>query len=264
MITSKDQLGYLLRFEKIPVRIVSLVPSLSELLVDLGLSDNLIGITKFCIFPEEVFKSTEKIGGTKQLNLQKIMDLKPDFILANKEENQKEQIDVLRSKFPVWISDIYNIKDCLNLIEDLGEIFQIQDKAKELTDNIKRNFAALNSNNSLKLLKNKTVRYFIWKKPYMVAGKNTFIDHILSSVIGMKNDTTTERYPEIDLKKICAPDFIFLSTEPYPFQEKHFKEFKQLFPNAKIALVDGTYFSWYGSRLTKTPDYLKKLITQIE
>ncbi|SHM03531.1 helical backbone metal receptor [Mucilaginibacter sp. OK098] len=254
-----DQLNRGVNLPSVPKRIISVVPSQTELLFYLGLDEEIIGITKFCIHPADKFKSTTKIGGTKQLDIAKIISLKPDLIIANKEENERSQLEELMQHFPVWISDISDLDGALQMIAGVGALVGKHKEALALNNNISLKF------NELKLAPlDLHVAYFIWRKPYMVAGKNTFIDDMLQKC-GLVNAFEKERYPEIDalLLREAKPDVILLSSEPYPFKEKHIVELKAIIPNAVIKLVDGEMFSWYGSRLLDTPAYFNTLISEL-
>ncbi|MFC4211181.1 helical backbone metal receptor [Pedobacter lithocola] len=238
-----------------PKRIISVVPSQTELLFDLGLDKEIIGLTKFCIHPIEKFASRTKVGGTKKLNIDLIEDLKPDLIIGNKEENSQSDIEELAQYFPVWMSDIYTLNDAMKTITQIGELVDRQPEAGYLNHLISAGF------NDLKTLAaqhhiDKKVAYLIWRKPYMAAGKNTFIDDILLCN-GMTNIVNVERYPEITLETLQTLncDMVLLSSEPYPFNEKHISEIQTAMPNSKIILVDGEMFSWYGSRLVKAVQY---------
>jgi ABC-type Fe3+-hydroxamate transport system substrate-binding protein len=251
-----DQLNNTIESKSFPKRVISLVPSQSELLWDLGLREELIGITKFCIHPQEMFKSIERVGGTKTLNIEKIRALQPDLIIGNKEENEQSQILELQKEFTVWMSDIYTLEDSLTMIEKVGALVNRVDAAKTITNNIQTSF--------LNLLKvNKSVLYFIWREPYMAAGNATFIGDMLKR-IGFENKLSDEqaRYPELNLDeiKLLNPELIFLSSEPYPFKANHIKELQDILPYSKIVLVDGELFSWYGSRLQKSVAYFNELI----
>lgn len=255
--TFKDQMGRQISVGKLPGRIISLVPSQTELLFDLGLKDEVVGITKFCIHPREMFLSKTKVGGTKKLDLQKIRDLRPDLIIGNKEENDQHQILELMKEFPVWMSDIYDLNDALEMIRAIGGLCGKEETAEKIAMAIKNGFDKI-STGSFEGLR---VAYFIWKDPWMLAGKNTFISNILNRA-GLCNATELERYPELSSDQIAylKPDLIFLSTEPYPFKDQHIAELKKICPDAKIRLVDGEMFSWYGSRLLHTPDYLRSIL----
>jgi ABC-type Fe3+-hydroxamate transport system substrate-binding protein len=259
MAVYHDQLNRRIDLPVIPKRIISVVPSQTELLFYLGLDEEVIGITKFCIHPAAKFKSKIKIGGTKQLNIEQIRDLKPDLIIANKEENEQSQIEALMHICPVWISDISNLEEAYDMINRVGVLVGKEPAAAGLAGDLKSRFSQLN----IPPL-NLRVAYFIWRKPYMAAGRETFINDLLQKC-GLINVFQEERYPEISEAKIkvAQPDVVLLSSEPYPFTQRHIDEFKHLLPKSKILLVDGELFSWYGSRLLHAPAYFKQLIENI-
>jgi ABC-type Fe3+-hydroxamate transport system substrate-binding protein len=259
MFIYRDQLNREVTLPSVPKRIISIVPSQTELLFDLGLSEEIIGITKFCIHPKDKIEQVAKIGGTKQLDIEKIKMLQPDLIIANKEENERSQVEVLIDICPVWISDISDLPGAFDMIERVGELVGKSNEAKALVTKIKQQFANLSIRPS-----GKRAAYFIWRKPYMVAGKGTFIDSMLQSC-GLKNAFELERYPEINPERLCEanPDVILLSSEPYPFKEKHIDELKAIVPHAIIKLVDGELFSWYGSWLLHAPPYFERLMTDL-
>jgi ABC-type Fe3+-hydroxamate transport system substrate-binding protein len=261
MLFYTDQLGNNIELSSVPKRIISLVPSQTELLHYLGLEAEVIGITKFCIHPSTWFKTKQRIGGTKQLNIEKIKSLAPDFIIANKEENTREQIEELQKLFPVWISDIYTLDDACDMISKLGIILEKEEATRTLISSIKHNFQLLSvpENKS-----SKSVLYLIWNQPKIAVGRNTFIHDMLMR-IGLQNALTTLRYPELSDEKIklYTPDYIFLSSEPFPFNKSHIAELQTIFPESKILLVDGEMFSWYGSRLLHSVQYFDSLLKQL-
>lgn len=253
-----DQLNNTIELQTFPKRIISIVPSQSELLWDLGLREELVGITKFCIHPQQMFNSVERVGGTKTLNLEKIRALKPDVIIGNKEENEQSQIVELQQEFPVWMSDIYTLQDALQMMEGIGTLVNKTQQAETIKNTIQTSFLNLPH-------KPQSVLYLIWNKPYMAAGKATFIGDMLSK-IGLQNVLEQNaRYPELSIDdiKVLKPDLVFLSSEPYPFKQEHMDELQQHLPASKIILVDGELFSWYGSRLTKSVDYFHELMDLI-
>ena len=254
-IKIQDQMKREVILPAFPLRIVSLVPSQTELLYYLELENEVVGITKFCIHPNEWFRTKERVGGTKSLDIEKIRELKPDLIIGNKEENEQKDIEVLTDIAPVWMSDIYDLNDALAMINAIGEITNKSIEVNKLVSLIENRFELLNS-----IKKNKTVLYFIWQEPMMLAGKNTFIDAMLQEC-GLENLARNERYPQAIGDE--NPDFVFLSSEPFPFGEKHILEFQQLYPKAKIVLVDGEFFSWYGSRLKDAPAYFNQLLAEL-
>ena len=258
-----DQMGEACLLPSKPKRIVSLVPSQTELLFDLGLDEEVIGITKFCTHPIDNVKGVAKIGGTKKFDFEKIAQLKPDLIIGNKEENYLEGIDQLKQDYPVWMSDIVTLDDSLEMIEQIGVMVGFENIAIKMAENIKRSTNDLVHNQNTRL--NKTVAYFIWQKPYMVAGSDTFIDEMLK-LCGLNNIfADQDRYPETTLEDLQKqkPEVVMLSTEPYPFKETHVKELQAQLPDSKVIIVDAMYFSWYGSRLMGTGDYLRSLINKL-
>lgn len=230
---------------KTPNRIISLVPSLTELIADLGLTAQLIGRTRFCIHPEEIIKDVPIIGGTKNPNLQKIKALKPDLIIANKEENRKEDIESLSSEFEVLLTDINTIEDAILAIHDIGKRCGADEEAKELNTAIRRELDHIPEEDAA------TVAYLIWRNPWMSIGSDTYIHSVLNHWNLTNAFSDKKRYPQIKLSDIAQrkPDYIFLSSEPYPFKEKHFDEIAEQCPESRIILADGEWFSWYGSRM---------------
>ncbi len=255
-----DQLGREVRIDNFPKRIVSLVPSQTELLYDLGLREEVVGITKFCIHPDEWFRTKTRIGGTKKIDIEKIRSLKPDLIIGNKEENERTQVEELMNEFSVWMSDIKTVEDALKMIEQVGNMVAKKAEALNLVKKIESEFSQLNTH--ISPIAPLSVAYIIWNNPLMTAGGDTFINDMLSRS-GFKNVfAEKERYPEISKEELSAanPELIFLSSEPFPFKEKHTAEFNFLCQRATVLLVDGEMFSWYGSRLIKACDYIRNLI----
>ncbi|WP_299437949.1 ABC transporter substrate-binding protein [uncultured Aquimarina sp.] len=255
-----DQLGRTIKVPQTPTRIISLVPSQTELLVTLGLSDEIVGVTKFCVHPNSIRKEKKVIGGTKNIHLDKIRELNPDIILCNKEENTKEIVEVLEKEYPVHVSDVSTIEESLELIHQYGEIFTKTNQANTLISEIRSELKSF-----LDFVKNKQqkkVAYFIWREPWMVAGKGTFIHHLLEINGFINKYGNKERYPEIPKEKLTNLedlDLILLSSEPFPFSEDHKSEMAKIVPGSKVILVDGEYFSWYGSRLVGAFSYFRTL-----
>ena len=227
-----------------PCRIISLVPSLTELLYYLGLGKYVVGITRFCVLPETKITKPKIIGGTKNPKIDSIRLLNPDFIIASKEENRYSDIHEMQEGTAVWVTDIATIEDNIEVINSLLALFDIQSDYKSIV----QNFTRLYTQGAI--LRNKRVLYLIWKEPYMTVGGDTFIHEMIHHA-GFENVTSVlERYPVLSKEEIISlcPDYIFLSTEPYPFKQSHLQEFATIFPDSKIILVDGQMFSWYGIR----------------
>lgn len=245
-------------------RIISLVPSQTELLYYLGMEDEVIGITKFCIHPSSWFRNKTRIGGTKKININKVHALSPDLVIANKEENVREQIEELAMNYDVWITDVNDLTGALLMINDIGKLTGKETKASALVSEINAGFKKLREISSSRE-KNGTA-YFIWKDPYMVAARDTFIDDMMH-YCGMNNVfSDRSRYPQITLEDIRNKNttLILLSSEPFPFKEKHKKEIREQLTGIKIELVDGEMFSWYGSRLLKSIDYFHSFLLKRE
>lgn len=258
MICISDQTGENITFIAQPKRIISLVPSITETLYDIGLEHYISGVTKFCIHPSNFKKRKHIIGGTKNPKIKLIQALKPDLIIANKEENRLEDIIELRKVAPVYITDISNIRETIIFLEDIHILFD-QSSVKPLLEKLK------GMCNKIKPTPIKTC-YLIWQYPWMTIGNDTFI-HSMMEMYGFENIFShTKRYPVITIEEIKSlqPSVIMLSSEPFPFKEKHLAEIMDTLPGSKILLVDGEMFSWYGSRLLKADIYLKSLYTSIQ
>ncbi|WP_040282456.1 ABC transporter substrate-binding protein [Psychroserpens damuponensis] len=253
----KDQLNRSGEIVSVPKRIISLVPSQTELLVDLGLETSIVGLTKFCIHPSSLRKCKTVVGGTKQVNFETITSLKPDIILCNKEENTKEMILELEKIAPVHVSDIYDLEDALKLIDLYGTLFSVEKTASTLIETISKEY--LDFQLYIKVQPKLKVVYFIWKNPWMIAAHQTFINNMLELNNFENYFTHLKRYPQIQLDDINEVDVILLSSEPFPFKQEHIESLQLQFPNSKVVLVDGEYFSWYGSRLKDAFRYFKTL-----
>lgn len=241
------------------MRIVSLVPSITESLFDFGLTEiEVVGRTKFCIHPKTLVKTVPVIGGTKNLNLDKIKALKPDLIIANKEENEKEQVEELQVNFKIWLTDIENLQDNQNFLTELGILLNKQELALNFNEKINVIF------DSSKELSPRKVAYLIWKNPYMTVGSDTFIHEIIEKLGFTNLFEDSKRYPEISVNQMKEAEYVFLSSEPFPFQQKHIDELQKELPDSKIILVDGEAFSWYGTHLSRCGDYFKTLREIIE
>lgn len=246
----KDQLNRSIDYTKKPLRIVSLVPSITELLSYLGLDQELVGITKFCVKPDHVYRTKKRIGGTKQVHFAQIDALEPDLIIANKEENTEEIVQVLSKKYKVYVSDIVGYEDALNMIQDIGILCHVQDKSSLLVQEIRKSFTELEA-----LIEKTTFKaaYLVWNDPIMVAGNGTYINSIFELLNISNAFKNQSRYPIVNLEAIqnADADVLMLPSEPFPFKEKHKAQFQELLPDKKIILVKGEIFSWYGSYMLR-------------
>lgn len=235
-------------------KIVSLVPSQTELLFDLGLESQLSGITLFCIHPSHLVKNITKVGGTKSVKIDRIKQLKPDIIIANKEENEKDSLLELAKYFPVYVTDVANYDDAIDTISDLSILLNKEIAGQELIQSIQSKFSAVGD------LKQFTVVYLIWKEPYMTIGGDTFISSMMEKAGFLNCYKDALRYPQISLEDIKRQDadYVFLSSEPYPFKEKNKEDLVTSIPLERIVIVDGESFSWYGSRMNAAATYFNK------
>ena len=249
-----DQMGRKVEIPKNPKRIISLVPSQTELHFDLGLDEEVSGVTKFCIHPGHWRKSKAIVGGTKKFRFDVIDEVKPDLILGNKEENYKEGIAILEAKYSIWMSDINKLTDAFEMMRSIGTLVNKALEAEYMVQTINSSLNTLSKKNRGSAL------YLIWRDPYMCAGRSTFINEMMTYA-GFENVLPEKsRYPEVSIQEIIhlQPETVLLSSEPYPFNKKHQLELSSLLPDTKIRLIDGEIFSWYGSRLLKAPNYLRK------
>ncbi len=254
-----DQLNREIEIQTIPKRIISVVPSQTELLYDLGLRTEVIGITKFCVHPKDWLAIKYRVGGTKNLQTDKIKNLAPDLIIANKEENVQKQIEMLANDFPVWISDVQNLDDAQKMIDSIGEMVGKKNEAIAMCKLIEERFSILQKQKEYSCV------YLIWQDPFMSVGVDTFI-HQMLNCCGFQNVLGHEsRYPTLSEAQLVAlqPKLVLLSSEPYPFKQKHIAALQQMLPHSLIRLVDGEMFSWYGSRLLHAPTYFQKLINDV-
>lgn len=254
-------MGRTITFSFPPKRIISLVPSQTEFLYHLGLADEVVGQTLFCVHPVQMHEIKPRVGGTKRYKFDKIAELKPDLIIGNKEENNREEIEKLAQVYPVWMSDIETLDDAMKMMQQLGGLVDKEQEAIATIEEIRTQFAGLAQTTT-----KKTTAYLIWRNPWMAAGHHTFINDMLNR-IGFENvfQNRDSRYPQISNEELshAKPGLILLSSEPYPFKEEHIEELRLLCPQSQIMLVDGELFSWYGSRLLHTVDYFKQLLAQI-
>jgi ABC-type Fe3+-hydroxamate transport system substrate-binding protein len=255
-----DQLGKEIPLPSSPLKIVSLVPSQTELLHSLGLQEEVVGITKFCVHPAGWHLTKPRVGGTKKLDIGKIRSLQPNLVIANKEENTPEDVQEIEAFCPVWTSDITSFNDAIDMISSIGQFTGTAEKAAALVSEIIREF------NALKYSREYRSAYLIWKNPWMAAGGGTFINDMLRA-FGMKNILEEKvRYPVIDINTLeqLGVEVLLLSSEPYPFKMKELIELTEILPQIKIVMVDGEMFSWYGSRMLYSPGYFRSLREKLD
>jgi ABC-type Fe3+-hydroxamate transport system substrate-binding protein len=235
------------------MRIVSLVPSITELLCDLDLSDEIVGRTGFCIHPWETVKTIPKVGGTKDLQFDRIRELEPTHVVVNIDENRKEDAEALAEFIPnVVVTHPLGPRDNLDLYRQMGREFDREAEAEELCERFEQayNRAAANAGPE------QSVLYLIWRDPWMTISPETYISRTLGLFKWQTVPATTdERYPQVDLTE-CEVDHVLLSSEPFHFKEHHVEEVAALVPGATVSLIDGEMTSWYGSRAIAGLGYL--------
>jgi iron complex transport system substrate-binding protein len=255
-----DQIGRTVEFSYPPIRIISLAPGLTDTLYSLGLENEIVGRTRYCIHPKEKVDKAVPVGGTKEINIDKIRALKPDLIFTEKEENTREIVEQLEKEFPVYVAEVQTVQDAFKMIEDLGELTSRTPEARKLLSTIETGFQ------SLPTYKKKRVAYVIWRKPYMVVGTPTYIDSLLTTMGFVNAFSGFEgRYPAVTMEDFqeAKLDYLFLATEPFPFNEKHIPEFSAFLPSVKPIILDGEMF-WYGPRMIDAVHYFKRIIESLE
>jgi iron complex transport system substrate-binding protein len=262
LLSYTDQIGRTVALPARPQRIISLCPSLTETLLHFGLGERIVGRTHFCIHPADTVASILAVGGTKNLKEDRVLALQPDLVICEKEENTREMVEWLESRFPTYVTDVRDIPSAIEMIRCLGTITDCQAEGEALAAEVEAAFAGLPSYAGAP-----SVLYFIWRKPWMVAGQDTYIDALLQR-LGLRNLAASfaGRYPALELEQLAglSPDFVWLSSEPFPFKEQHIAELRGIFPGAEIRLVDGEMFSWYGCRMLAVPGYVKPMARQNE
>lgn len=250
-----DALGRAIEVPERPRRIVSLVPSQTELLADLGLDAEVVGVTKFCVHPEAWRRQKIRVGGTKRVHLDRVRGLAPDLVLANKEENEREAVEAIAAFAPVYVTDVRTVAGAVEMVRAVGALVGRADAARTLADRIERGFASLARRRPVR------AAYLIWRDPWMAVGADTFIHDVMTCAGFANVFGGRARYPEVAGDELAAarPEVVLLSSEPFPFADRHVPEVARIVPDARVLLVDGQLFSWYGSRIARAPAYFRSL-----
>lgn len=258
-----DQLGRTMQFSFPPKRIVSIVPSQTELLFELGLDNEIVGLTRSCIHPIAKFAARVKVGDPRMLDLAKIRSLQPDLILAGKEENRRGEVSQLAEEFPVWTSEVATLEHAMTMIASVGALVDREPEASYLNHLLQAGFSDLQSLAAQQKIDKKVI-YLVGKDPYVAAGQDTFTSDLLARN-GLRNVAGELRYVQLDISTIreTDPDIVMLASAPYSFKQEHLEELQLQLPGVQVMLVDGELFSWYGSRLIKSVQYLFQLQQQL-
>jgi ABC-type Fe3+-hydroxamate transport system substrate-binding protein len=241
-------------------RIVSLVPSITELLFDLGLGGQVVGRTGFCIHPWAQVRHVPKVGGTKDLRFDVIRGLRPTHVVVNVDENRREDAEALAEFVPeVVVTHPVVPRDNLALYRQMGQVFGVSARAEALCAEFEATYAELAARRATAVTE--PVLYLIWKDPWMTVAPETYISAMLE-LVGWRTlpRESSERYPEVDVAAYAGEvSRVLLSSEPFHFKEQHLTEVRALVPGAEVALIDGEMTSWYGSRAIRGMRYLETL-----
>ena len=260
-MTVTDALGRTLQLDAPPIRIVSLVPSLTELLAALGLDQEVAGLTRFCVHPAGWKEAKPIVGGTKNVRVERVRTLRPDLVLASKEENEREQVEAIAAFAPVYVTDICTVDGAIREIRQIGALVGRADAAEALARRAEAGFATLEASAPAKPIR---AAYLIWREPWMAVGGDTYIADVMRRAGFANLHAESTRYPTLVLPDLAAADVVLLSSEPYPFDESHAAEVEAAAPGVRALLVDGEAFSWYGARTAAAPAYLAALRERIE
>lgn len=260
--STTDALGRRVVLADPPTRMVSLVPSLTDLLHGLGLDDEVVGLTRFCERPANWRETKTIVGGTKQVDAERVARLQPDLILANQEENTKTDVQALSNHAPVYVTDVSTVERATTMIRCVGALVDRKAEAEQMAVRIDERFSVLPAWDALH------VAYLIWRDPYMTVGGDTFIHDVMRQGSLTSPWSDAARYPQISLDDLAAAnlDAILCSTEPFPFHQKDAftDDIRAACPDTPVHVVDGQCFSWYGPRLLDTPTYLRELRAVLE
>ena len=240
-----DALGRSFDFSDAPKRIVSLVPSLTETLVDLGVGANIVGLTSYCIFPPGLRERVANVGGTKNPKIHEIRELRPDVVYMNLEENLRRHAEAIEEFAPVVTSEPKSVGDVGSLILQLGAIHHREGAAATLVRILDEQVRLARA-----AAKSFTFAVPIWKGPWMWCGGDTYVSHLVETIGGTNVFAELSRYPTVTLEDAIArkPDVIFLPDEPYAFSEADAIELRQSFEGRIVGPFEGHLFTWHGSR----------------
>lgn len=264
-----DHLGREVIFSFPPQRIVSLCPSQTETLVELGLLSHLVGRTRYCVRPRTALKAVPTVSGTKTFTTVEISALRPDLVIAEKEENPKDRVlDLVTASIPVYVTDVSDLKTARKMILDLGGLTGTRARAEHLVSECDRTLSETRGTFS-----KMTALYLIWRNPWMAAHEHTYIHAVLEH-LGFENACRpfsmarpdAGRYPALSAEdmRILDPDVVFLPSEPFPFRDRHAAEIREILPRTTVLLIDGEPMSWYGARMRELKSFAHSLRENLE
>ncbi len=248
------------------LRVVSLCPSTTELIFQLGGEDRLIGVTNWCIHPAEGVKRIEKVGGTKDPDVQRIIELAPDLVFFNEEENRKEDAEVLDAAgIPLHVSFPKTVVESIELIRSIGNAIGRVESAESLAQQAESALALVGG--QCAGLEPVRYAYLIWRKPWMAAGADTYLTDLLGLAGGLNVMAAGgERYPALALAQLVEadPQVILLCSEPFPFKDEHIQELRGHpgLSNRIFILADGEALTWHGSRTLEGIPYAQEILGQ--
>ncbi len=249
------------------MRSVSLCPSITKLIFDLGAGDGLVAVTRFCVHPREALAHIPRVGGTKNPDIKAIAALKPDLVFLNREENRAEDWDALQNAgIACHVSYPITLAETEQTVREIGAALGRDRQAESLIDEIGRARARLKARAAR--FAGLSWAYLIWRKPWMAASDNTYIHHLIAEAGGRNIFSGREQlYPEITAAELAQakPDAVLLSSEPFPFKQKHIRELSDLcgLPPQGFYLVDGELLSWHGALTARGLDYVGELMERI-
>lgn len=261
MQTRTDHVGRQIQVLDFPQRIISLCPSQTEAMYLLGAGQRVVGRTKFCVHPKTELAAVPVVGGTKQVRRVEIERLQPDLILAEKEEQTPELVEDLARSWPVFVTDVQSLAHEKRMLRDVADLLGTPEVGDRIAAAVHTAWEGLPRLNAPL-----RTAYLIWWQPVMAVAEPTFIASVLAH-LGFQNVLldTESRYPQLSLEELASrgTELVLLSSEPFPFGAKHAAEIQAVLPQARVELVDGEAFSWYGGRVLATQAYLAQLIERL-
>ncbi len=265
-----DEVSRTVSLTTAPRRIVCLVPSITETLFALGLGDAIIGVTDYCTHPPDDVARVAKVGGTKDPHIENIIQLAPDLVIVNDEENRQEDFAALTERgLSVYVTAPHTVADGITMIERLGPVLGCQTASDQMVTRLRATYDQVVT--AISVLPRLRVFCPIWRKPWMTFNADTYADDMLWCC-GAENVVRTkpERYFATTLEDIelLAPEVVLLPSEPYPFTDKHFVHLKALADTpagrgGHFYCIDGMALCWYGPRIADGLTELSRLLTYV-